>query len=673
MAKLVVVFSHKGGVGKTSATYCMGHVLAEHMGKRVLLIDADPQCNLTGLIMNDVFQKDTSAAEAYYRACEEKESRNPPVLTTLGDCFRPLTKRKEQINIDRARHVELSPVHEYKNLFFLPGNLSISDMDEFVTLGITRIPLYENIPGIVSNLIRRIAELNNIDLVLIDLSPNLGGFNKAILMGADYFISPYFPDFFSYQAMGSLREKIPQWHNQDFRAFREKPAGDPGHIAARPLFLGAFPQRAKFRHKTILVNGVPIRKDAFVQSYGYWIGRVNSQVRSFYESLRTHGMIAPHFVLNEDIGGVREFNSIGLDVQTSGRPITDVEHRTRHHVDQVKTSKPKQEDIEAKKKVLRAYQKIIGSLFKNMQQEDLASLGDDFRERIALYADIGEQIDWTEVEAISPLPSLEAPPASPEHNNILTNDSWYTDHHINLLIGHYLNTRQDVHAIQGISATDARGEQFFNALQDFKQRRENGQLADKTKIVVPVNLDNNHWVLLYIRYRQQENDTIPEFFYFDPLGGDTPERIKNVVTSLFQRDILNLASRRQHDHYNCGAWVIETAQSLVLTHSLPQPFIDINTQRAEHVGIINAMQPNGHYLRQRRTATQPGTPSRGPATIPSFFASQTNGSIAAAGTKRTRNAEAASNSAQQSVGHAEVAPVSRDVVVSHVSSFNRTR
>lgn len=46
MAKIISFLNHKGGVGKTTSAINMGAVLAE-MGKRVLLIDLDPQASLT--------------------------------------------------------------------------------------------------------------------------------------------------------------------------------------------------------------------------------------------------------------------------------------------------------------------------------------------------------------------------------------------------------------------------------------------------------------------------------------------------------------------------------------------------------------------------------------------------------------------------------------------------
>jgi len=48
----ISIYNHKGGVGKTTLTMNLAATLAAS-GKRVLLVDSDPQCNLTSYLLAD--------------------------------------------------------------------------------------------------------------------------------------------------------------------------------------------------------------------------------------------------------------------------------------------------------------------------------------------------------------------------------------------------------------------------------------------------------------------------------------------------------------------------------------------------------------------------------------------------------------------------------------------
>jgi chromosome partitioning protein len=56
MTKSICLFNHKGSVSKTTTSFNLGWSLAK-FGKKVLMVDLDSQCNLTGLALgyNKVF------------------------------------------------------------------------------------------------------------------------------------------------------------------------------------------------------------------------------------------------------------------------------------------------------------------------------------------------------------------------------------------------------------------------------------------------------------------------------------------------------------------------------------------------------------------------------------------------------------------------------------------
>jgi cellulose biosynthesis protein BcsQ len=98
--KIISVFNNKGGVGKTTLTFHLAHALGE-MGYRVLLMDLDPQCNLTILSLDmeaihdiwaieDAFIDDFDAArkatskETYGRALSELKVNSLPFEADRG-------------------------------------------------------------------------------------------------------------------------------------------------------------------------------------------------------------------------------------------------------------------------------------------------------------------------------------------------------------------------------------------------------------------------------------------------------------------------------------------------------------------------------------------------------------------------------------------------------------
>ena len=58
-AKRIVLFNHKGGVGKTTLTVNLAYALVE-AGKRVLIVDTDPQCSLSSFFLEGNYSPDSA-------------------------------------------------------------------------------------------------------------------------------------------------------------------------------------------------------------------------------------------------------------------------------------------------------------------------------------------------------------------------------------------------------------------------------------------------------------------------------------------------------------------------------------------------------------------------------------------------------------------------------------
>ena len=86
------MFNNKGGVGKTTLTFHLAHALAE-LGKRTLIVDLDPQCNLTIFALADeTIWKMWSAEDDYiddFNSAREKDSAafEGMLKTTIGPFY----------------------------------------------------------------------------------------------------------------------------------------------------------------------------------------------------------------------------------------------------------------------------------------------------------------------------------------------------------------------------------------------------------------------------------------------------------------------------------------------------------------------------------------------------------------------------------------------------------
>lgn len=190
MAITIALFNNKGGVSKTTTCFNVGWMLAER-GSRVVMVDADPQCNLTGMVL-DLTGED--ALDNFYKG---NPGRN------LKDALEPAFKSRPA----PLKAVDCVEVHDRPGLFLIPGHVALAE-DE-TSLGIAQqlsesLQGLRNLPGSFSHLFEITAKAYDADVVLVDLSPGLGAINQNLVATSDFFIVPCSPDVFSVMAVESL-------------------------------------------------------------------------------------------------------------------------------------------------------------------------------------------------------------------------------------------------------------------------------------------------------------------------------------------------------------------------------------------------------------------------------------------------------------------------------------
>ena len=193
MSKRIVLFNHKGGVSKTTTAYNLGWKLASD--SKVLLVDADPQCNLTSLLIDefdDYYINDRTKAQNIRDGVEVAFKGRPEPLSPI-DCYTP---------------------RRNSNLFLVPGHQNLSEYEASLTFALTSnnaISALENLPGTFHTFIKLVEDKYDIDYTIIDLNPGLSSINQNLVMCADYVVVPTNPDPFSLMALDTLATVLPRW------------------------------------------------------------------------------------------------------------------------------------------------------------------------------------------------------------------------------------------------------------------------------------------------------------------------------------------------------------------------------------------------------------------------------------------------------------------------------
>lgn len=225
-APRLAIFNHKGGVGKTTLTVNLASAIAER-GLTVLLVDSDPQCNLTSYLVEEAVVNDILDGS-------DSERGN-----TVWSALKPVVEGSGGLR-------QISPIELPIGAQLLAGDIRLAEFE--AELGTFWGECFQRrqrgFRGVaaLSRLINQTARSIDADIILYDAGPNIGPLNRVILLDCDCFIIPAACDLFSLRAIKTLGHTLSNWITE-WQMIEELAPDNLYMLPGRPQVLGYVSQR----------------------------------------------------------------------------------------------------------------------------------------------------------------------------------------------------------------------------------------------------------------------------------------------------------------------------------------------------------------------------------------------------------------------------------------------
>jgi cellulose biosynthesis protein BcsQ len=291
------LFNNKGGVGKTTLTFNIAHMLARN-GFRTVVLDFDPQSNVTAIFLDEDQLEDIWSTDV-------SDGR------TVAGCLDLVRRGKGDLR-------EPVLVAAADNLSLLPGSLFLSRFEqtlaeEWAKTGSTTNERALDVTCSLANLAEQAASKVGADYLLIDVGPSLGALNRAALLSCDAVVIPVAPDLFSLQGLRNIGPTLREWR-ADWQTVVKQ---------ARRRGNAALPER-EFQPLGYIVQQHLARSDRPVSGYRKWAEQIPSEFHRFVLDESTPAAPLPVESDAYCLATLKHFASLVPIAQAARKPMFDL-------------------------------------------------------------------------------------------------------------------------------------------------------------------------------------------------------------------------------------------------------------------------------------------------------------------------------------------------------------
>ena len=297
--KKVLFANNKGGVGKTTLAFNCAMSFAQS-GYKTVLVDLDPQCNLSRLSLGDDHYGKTLFSST------EKD---------VYDVLKGVVEGGTDVDLS----VPFLPIDKSGgNLSLLKGSVNLSLYENILTsafgqaAGGQQLGYFQT--SAIDRFLRERGLRDEVDIFVIDTSPSLSLLNQVIFLGVDYFVVPMMPDAFSVQGIENLGSIFEKW-KQNWKNTGKALSGNTENkfiLSGEGLFIG------------YVVNSYNVYGKQPIKDHRHWIDEIPGKVKMYLsEKHGRNGLVEQSW--KNPLAVIQDYGRIPAKCQELGVAIFDLD------------------------------------------------------------------------------------------------------------------------------------------------------------------------------------------------------------------------------------------------------------------------------------------------------------------------------------------------------------